>query len=392
MQPPWQTTLNPVLIDASEDGKLPGVVALLTDGEDTRYVHASGVRDTNTGTPMTADTVFWIASMTKLVTITAALRLLEQGRLSLDEPASRWFADLSHAQVLQGFDTSGQPQLRAPARPVTLRHLLTHTSGYAYEFFNADILRFQKATGTPSTSTCLHAAFQNPLVFDPGERWHYGMGIDAVGRILENVSGQSLGETLREHVLEPLGMTDTAFRLSPSMLKRRASVHMRADTLKPIGMVVPQTPEFEMGGGGLYSTATDYAQLLRLILNRGRHRGKRVLQEDTVALLLQNAIGNLPIAPLSSAMAHLSHTADFYPDTPKTWSFGGLINQAPLSSGRAAGSLMWAGLANTYFWVDPSRKLAGVFLAQVLPFADPAVLAALDAFETQAYRALASSR
>jgi len=390
MQPPWQTVLDPVLLESTQGGKLPGVVALLTDADDTRYVSASGVRDLGTGTPMTPDTVFWIASMSKLVTIAAALRLLEQGRLNLDEPASRWFADLDRVQVLQGFDGDGQPQLRPPARPVTLRHLLTHTSGYAYEFFNADLLRFQKVTGTPPTSTCRHAAFQNPLVFDPGERWHYGMGIDAVGRILENASGQRLGEVLREHVLEPLGMADTAFRLTPSMQARRASVHMRGDGIKPIGMVVEQTPEFEMGGGGLYSTAADYAQLLRLILNRGVHQGRRVLQEDTVDLLRQNAIGDLPIAPLSSAMAHLSHTADFYPDTPRTWSFGGLITQAPLPSGRAAGSLMWAGVANTYFWVDGARNLAGLLLTQVLPFADPAALAALDAFETHAYRALAS--
>jgi len=151
MQTPWQTALDPIVLDASQDGKLPGVVALLTDADATRYVSASGVRDLDTGTPMTTDTVFWIASMSKLVTITAALRLLEQGRLSLDEPASRWFADLGRVQVLQGFDADGQPQLRAPARPVTVRHLLTHTSGYAYEFADADLLRFQQSTGTPAT-------------------------------------------------------------------------------------------------------------------------------------------------------------------------------------------------------------------------------------------------
>jgi len=296
-------------------------------------------------------------------------------------------AELDRVQVLQGFDTNGQPQLRAPAHAITLRHLLTHTSGYAYEFFNADMLRFQRTTGTPPTSTCLHAAFQNPLMFDPGARWHYGMGIDAVGRMIEGASQQRLGDALRKHVLQPLGMMDTAFHLSPSMHARRASVHMRADGIKPIAMVVEQAPEFEMGGGGLYSTAHDYAQLLRLILNRGKHQGKRLLQERTVAWLLRGAIGDLPITPLASAMPHLSHSVDFYPETPKTWSLGGLINQTPLPSGRSAGSLMWAGIANTYFWVDATCNMAGIFLTQVLPFADPAALVALDAFETQVYHA-----
>jgi len=384
---PWRATLDAVLHPVSQNDELPGIVALLSDADDVCYVHASGVRDRNTGVAMTTDTVFWIASMSKLVTIIAVLQLLEENKLNLDEPASRWFAELARVQVLDGFDASGQPRLRPPARPVTLRHLITHTSGYAYEFFHADLLKFQQVTGTPSTATCRHAAFANPLTFDPGARWCYGMGIDAVGRILEGVTQQRLGEVLRERVLQPLGMHDTAFRLNDAMRARRASVHMRGDNLlKPVGMVVEQSPEFEMGGGGLYSTAADYARLLRLILNRGVHQGRRLLQERSIDLLLHDAIGALRVAPLPSAMAHLSNPVDLYPGTPKTWSFGGLINQSPLPSGRAAGSLMWAGLANTYYWVDPVRALAGVFLTQVLPFADPVALQTFEAFETQAYR------
>jgi len=387
MPKPLHEQLDAIVQRASRD--LPGVVALLTDAHATRAVAVSGVRDLHNAAAMTADTVVWIASMTKPITVIAALQLLEQGRLELDAPASRWFPDLAQVRVLDGFDADGQPQLRPPKAPVTLRQLITHTSGYAYEFFNADCLRFQQATGTPGAASCQLAAFDNPLVFDPGTRWHYGMGIDAVGKVVEGASGQRLGDYLRKHILLPLGMQDTAFHLNASMHARRASIHMRAqDGLKPIPMVVEQNPEFDMGGGGLYSTAADYAQVLRMLLNRGVHQGQRVLHERSVALLFDAAIGDLRVTPLPTAQAHLSNPVDLYPDTPKTWSFGGMVTQAPLATGRAAGSLAWAGLANTYFWVDPIHHVAGVFLSQVLPFADPAALRHFQAFETQAYRAL----
>jgi len=378
--------IDPVIRAASPD--LPGVVALVSDATDTLYTGAGGVRDLATGAAMTPDTVFWIASMTKLVTVVAALQLLEQGKLEWDAPARRWCAQLAQVQVLQGFDAHGQAQLRPPKTPVTLRHLLTHTAGYAYEFFNADALRFQKTAGIPGTGTGRRAAFCAPLMFDPGTRWHYGMGIDVAGLVIEGATGMRLGDVLRACVLQPLGMTDTAFRLTPSMRARRAAVHMRADRLKPSAMVVEQNPEVEMGGGALYGTAEDYARLLRMILNRGVHQGARLLQESSIDCLLQNAIGPLAVTPLPSAMAHLAHGLALYPDTPQTWGLGGLVTQAPLPTGRAAGSLTWAGLANTYFWVDPAQKVAGVFMTQVLPFADPKALYHFQAFETCAYRAL----
>jgi len=389
MQTPFHATLDRIITNVTQTGALPGVVALLTGTDASQYVHASGVRSVDTRAPMTEDTVFWIASMTKLITSIAALHLLEQGKLGLDEPASRWFAELENVQVLDGFDADGQPRLRPPVRPVTLRHLLTHTAGYAYEFFNADILKFQQVTGVPGSSSCRNALFQHPLVFDPGERWHYGINIEVVGKIVEGASGQRLGDYMRQHLFEPLGMHDTAFKLSDSMHARRAAVHARrGDSLQATGMLVEQNPEFDMGGGGLYSTAQDYARVLRLILNRGVHQGQRVLKEETVALMLRNAMGDLRVTPLPAVLSQLANPVELYPEVEKTWSLVGMINESPLPSGRPAGSLTWAGLANTYFWVDPHNGIAGVFMSQVLPFADPVAMQTLQAFETEIYRAL----
>lgn len=390
---PIAPNIDPMLHQATADGELPGVVALLTDAHDTRYVGASGVRSLASDDPMTVDSVFWIASMTKAITSAAALQLLEQGRLSLDEPASRWFPELGRAQVLEGFDGDGKPLLRAPSRAITLHHLLTHTSGYGYEFFSADNLAFQKATGTPGVITCRNAVFGNPLLFDPGERWQYGMGIEPVGKIIEAVTGMRLGQYLTQHLLQPLGMQDTAFRLTESMRARLATTHNRGKDgkLKPVAMEIEQDPEFEMGGGGLYSTAQDYAQFLRLILNRGLHQGQRLLKESSVDLMLHNAIGDLRVVPLPSSIAPVTNPVDLYPGIEKTWSLAGMINEAPLASGRAAGSLMWAGLANTYFWVDPIHGIGGLYLTQVFPFADAAALRHLNDFETQAYQHLADA-
>jgi len=401
MQTPLHNVLDQTLSDATQAGMLPGVVALLSGADETQYIHASGVRSTDTRTPMTQDTVFWLASMSKLVTSVAALQLVEQGRLNLTEPASRWFAELENVQVLEGFDADGQPRLRPPARPVTLHHLLTHTAGYIYDAFSADLLRFQREilkqnSDMPLVLSGRNVLFQYPLMFDPGTRWHYGINTDVVGKIVENVSGQRLGDYMRQHLFEPLGMHDTAFKLNESMHARRASIHNRLESgaLQAIPMLIEQNPEFEMGGAGLYGTAQDYAQLLRLILNRGVHQGKRLLQEDTVALMLRNAIGDLRVSALLMDPAQLApnqnNVVEVYPGIEKTWSLTGTINETPLPSGRPAKCMAWEGMANTYFWVDPHNNIAGVFMTQVLPNSDPVVLQTLESFETHIYRALAS--
>jgi len=281
-------------------------------------------------------------------------------------------------------------RLRPPRRAITLRHLLTHTAGYAYEIWRPEIARYQEATGTPGITTCQNAALTTPLLFDPGERWEYGISIDWVGKMVEAAAGQRLDRYLQEHILGPLGMQDTMFRLGPSQRARLASVHQRdaAGALAPIEFGLPEEPEFHMGGGGLYGTVPDYLAFTLMLLQGGAHRGARVLRAETVDLMAQNHIGALEVAPMRTAIPPLSNDVELYPGISKKWGLSFLINAAPLPTGRAAGSLAWAGLANTYFWVDRTRRVSGVFASQVLPFFDRTATDLLTTFETEVYRAL----
>jgi methyl acetate hydrolase len=316
--------------------------------------------------------------------------LVEQGRLSLDAPIGNTLPDLAAPQVLEGFDATGEPQLRAATHPITLRHLLTHTAGFAYTMWNGDMVRYLQKTGIPAMNSGKLAALKVPIMTDPGTRWEYGTNLDFVGRAVEAASGQKLDAYLRDHVFTPLGMSDTGFKLGDAQRQRRVGMHARGKdgTLKPVSFEVEQNPEFHMGGGGLYGTAGDYIKFTRMILNQGRGNGNQLLQAETVALMAQNHIGDLNMTKMNSAIASASNDVDFYPDMPKKWGLSFLINTAKTPEGRSPGSLAWAGLANTYYWIDPSRNVTGVILMQVLPFADPKCLAAFADFERGIYAGL----
>ncbi len=266
-----KTKADAVLRMATESGDVPGVVAVATDRNGPIYEGGFGSRVLGEPAEMTPDTVVWIASMTKALTGTAAMQLVEQGKLALDMPAGSVIPELGESVVLEEFDADGQPRTRAPKRAITLRHLLTHTAGFAYEFWNADVVRYQQVNGLPPIISCQNATLQLPLHFDPGDRWEYGINIDWVGKIVETVSGKKLGTYLSENVFGPLGMNDTAFRITPAMRQRLAKIHQRGDdgALVPTDLEIPQDPEFEMGGGGLYATAGDYLKFVRMILNHG---------------------------------------------------------------------------------------------------------------------------
>ena len=379
-----------LLRKAVETGDVPGVVAMATDRERTLYEGAFGKRVLGQGAPMTADTVVWLASMTKPLTGAAVMQQVERGMLDLESPASRWLPALGSVKVLEGFDAAGQPKLRAPKRPITLRHLLTHTAGYGYETWNAEIGRYQQATGTPSASTCRNAALGTPLLFDPGERWNYGINIDWACKMLEAVSGKKLGAYLKENLFAPLGMSDTAFRITPAMRARLAKVHQRGDdgALAPIDLEVPQEPEFEGGGGGLYSTAVDYLKFVRMILNRGKANGRHVLKPETVELMARNHMGNTRVTMLKTALPLRSNDAEFFAGMPKGWGLTFQINNEKAPTGRAPGGLMWGGLSNCYFWIDPATGVGGVYLTQVLPFADSKSLPLYYEFEKTLYQSL----
>lgn len=379
-----------VLRTAVAKGEVPGVAAAATSRDNTIYEGGFGERVLDGGAAMTPDTVGWIASMTKALTGTAAMQLVEQGKLDLDRPASDWLPELGTVQVLEGFDAAGQPVTRPPARPITLRHLLTHTAGFSYEIWNESIIRYQEAKGVPGIISCENAALKTPLMFDPGERWEYGINLDWAGKMVEAVSGKRLGAYLKANVFEPLGMTDTAFALTAEMRARLAKIHQRGDDdrLEPLDLEIPQAPEFEMGGGGLYGTVGDYLKFVRMILNRGKADGQRVLKPETVEMMARNQMGECRVSELKTAMPTLSNDAEFFPGMPKAWGLSFMINSAEAPTGRTAGSLAWAGLANSYYWIDPTRGVGGVYLTQILPFADRKSLPLFFAFEKTVYRHL----
>jgi len=387
---PRIASLDTVFSQAVASKQMPGIVAIAATNKGQLYEGAFGTREMGTDAPMTLDTVVWIASMTKAITTTAAMQLVEKGKLSLDRPAADVVPDVGKARVLEGFDAAGQPRLRAPKRPITLKHLLTHTAGYAYEIWQPDIARYQQATNTPGITTCANAALTTPLLFDPGERFEYGINIDWAGKMVEAASGQRLDAYLQQHVLGPLGMKDTSFALSPSQKGRLSRVHARDDkgALAPIEFGLPENPEFLMGGGGLYGTAGDYLAFTQMIAQGGTLNGAQVLQRGTVDLMAQNHIGALEVGPMTTAMPTLSRDIEMFPGMSKKWGLSFLINTQPVPGGRSANSLAWAGLANTYFWIDRARGVSGVFLSQLLPFYDATAVDLYGKFETEVYRAL----
>src|SRR5438876_1639496 len=272
---PTIASIDKLFSQAVESKAMPGIVAVAATDKATVYEGAFGKRELGKDAPMTVDSVVWIASMTKAITGTAATQLVDRGKLGLERPASDVGPALSSAKVLEGCDAADQPRLRAPRRPITLRHLLTHTAGFAYEIWRPEIAQYQSATNTPGITTCTNAALTTPLMFDPGDRWEYGISIDWVGKMVEAVSGKKLDRYFQEHIFGPLGMKDTSFKISPSQRARLASVHQRGEdgALAPIAFGLPEEPEFHMGGGGLYGTAGDYLAFAQTIMQGGASKG-----------------------------------------------------------------------------------------------------------------------
>ncbi len=378
--------IDDMLSEAVARGDVRGVAATAGTARGVTYAGAAGTRN-EAGVAMRPDTVCWIASMTKAITSACALQLVDQGRLSLDTPIGGVLPQLANPQVLTGFDAQGKAQLRPASRPITLRHLLTHTSGHAYDMWRQDMLRYMEQAGTPGILTCRNAALETPLVADPGDAWEYGTGIDWAGKAIEAVSGQRLADYMHDHVLAPLGMADTGFRITDRLRPRLMGLTTRGEDggLSSFAMEVEQEPEFHMGGGGLYGTAPDYLKFCRMILNGGILDGTRVLSETTVGLMSKDAIHPVRVKRLATAIPFVTNDAEFFPGQDKGWSLGFMMNTRDVDGGRRAHSLNWAGLANTYYWIDPKRGIAGVLMTQMLPFADARVLALLDRFEQAVY-------
>jgi CubicO group peptidase (beta-lactamase class C family) len=365
-------------------GTLPGVVALAVRADAILYEGAHGLREIGGTAAMSTDTVLGIASMTKAITSVAALQLVESGRLALDAPAASYLPELGEIQVLDGFDAHGVPTWRPPRRPVTLRRLLTHTGGFAYPTWNRDLFRFQQWANTTGRIGEL------PMAFDPGDRWEYGTNIDWVGRIVERISGENLEAYFRSRILDPLDMLDTSFIVDASRRERAARRYQRQSdgSLRELPISLPERPTTFNGGGGLYSTGRDYARFLQMLLGGGQLAGQRILRSETVAELGRNQIGDLNVNVMHSMNPTASNDAEFFPGMDKKWGLAGFITPFDTRGGRHAGSWAWAGIANTYFWIDPASGVAGVLMTQILPFCDPTVLTLLDGFERAVYASL----
>ena len=383
-------SLDASLRAAVERKDVPGVVTLVTDRDRVLYQSAFGVADVATGRPLTQDALFRIASMTKPVTSVALMQLVEQGRIALDDPAEKYLPELAGLKVIESFDaTTGAYKVRPVSKPPTVKHFLTHTSGLAYPFTSAIWRDFKPRAGETYP-------FGGPLLFDPGERWHYSTSTDVVGRLVETVSGQKLEDYFRRNIFAPLKMDDTSYNVPEAKGPRLVAQQQRGgermdgavELQKPqLGLTIPAP----IGGGGLASTAADYGRFMRMLLNGGTLDGTRVLKAETVALMGQNHIGAVSVPALKSA---LPRSADFtfIDDGKDKWGLGFLITTNQVPGKRSPGSLSWGGINNTFFWVDPARGIGGVIMMQYLPFADARALAVYDTFERGAYQLVNAER
>lgn len=379
----------------SGEGRVHGVVAGITDRNSDIYLGASGVRDLSSSAAMTTDTVFNIWSTTKAITGTACLQLVESGDLDLHAPAKEYIPAIGELQVIEGFDDAGEPILRAPASDITTHHLLTHTAGFGYDFFNETYNRLAEEHGQPSVATASRAALTTPLLFDPGTKWEYGASVDWAGQVVEGITGKRLGEVCRERIFTPLGMTESAFAPSEEMLARKVRHHQREEdgTLTPSDFATPTDPEVDFGGHGLFSTVPDYLKFIRMWLNEGRNAsGEQVLSPASVDLGFQNQLpDNLQVTMLPGVIKWLSNDAEFFPGLKKTWSYTFQYTEDPFPTGRPTGAIGWAGLANLFYWIDRENGLGGYWATQILPFADAPSFSSFIEFETAAYRALVTS-
>ncbi len=385
------STIDPVLRDSIQSAGIPGIVGLAATGHDVIYQGAFGHLGVDRPEPMRLDSVFRIASMTKAITGAAIMQLIEQGRIGLEQPAGEIADYLRDPPVLEGFDAEGKPKLRPAHAPITIRHLLTHTSGFSYDLFNTDVGRYMQLAGLPSIATCKNDSLRAPLIFDPGTRWEYGISIDWLGKIVQAVSGKPLEDYVVDHIAGPVGMRDTTFKPDPALRERMVSAHARQPDGKvaAIDFEFPTDADFVMGGGGLVSTGPDYLRFTRMVLNGGTLDGARVLKPETVALMRQNHIGDIDVPTLfKSDNPAMALTAELLPGVTKKWGLSFLLNAEPLPTGRGAYAMAWAGVHNTFFWIDPERGVTAVLMMQLLPANDTAVLETLVRYEIALYKAL----
>ena len=392
MSDPLKTAVDTILHTSTSGraGGVPGAVAMVTNRGGNTYEGAAGVRELGKPDAMTTDSVMAIFSTTKAITGTTLMQLVEEGKVGLLDAAKKYVPEIAEIQVLDGFDAAGQPRLRPPKRDITVDDLLLHTSGLCYEFFSHDDLKYRTAKAIPTVVSSSFASIRTVLLHDPGVRWTYGCNIDWLGRIVEQQRGKRLGEVMKERVFEPLGMKDIAFTMTDSMKARRATLHDRAQDgkLTPLpDLILPQPPEMDMGGHGLYASVGDYMKFIRMFLNDGAGAHGRVLKKETVDHMFHNGLPpGVASGAWTTSIPSLSNDGEFDPGIAKTWGRTFQRNEAPTNSGRAAGSAMWAGLGNLFYWIDRHNGVGGFWGSQILPFMDAVSYPGFTDFEAAVYR------
>jgi methyl acetate hydrolase len=381
--------LDDVIRTAVERQDVPFAVAMVGGRDGVRWSGSAG--EARPGVAAANNTIFRIYSMTKAVGSTAAMILMDRGKLDPDTPVAEILPEFAKKQVLEGFDAAGKPLMRPPRTQATVRHLATHTSGLTYEFWNAELQRYLQSTGQPSILSGLREGLDYPLMFDPGQRWEYGIGIDWLGQVVEKVDGRAIDDFCRDEIFLPLGMQDTRFEVEPDMAPRLSSVRMRGEDglFADFELAPPSRPAFYGMGHALYSTAPDYMRFLRMYLNKGQLDGHRILSETGLARLLANQIGDTSTVLLKTAAPSITADAEFFPGRRKSHSMGFQRIDEDVPGMRSAGSQFWAGVCNTHFWFDPKKDVIGIIMTQTLPFVEPRFMGVYEAFERGVYRTLA---
>ena len=351
----------------------------VTDARATRmHAHIGSVGDV----ALDDTHIFRIASMTKPIVTLAALQLVAGGDLRLDQPMKEILPDLGEVQVV---GRKGDELVFAPlARDITLHHLLTHTSGYAYDFHAemiAELVAQEKIAGLTSDNDAFLAA---PLIFQPGENWEYGINIDWAGKIVEKVSGVDLNEYVKANILRPLGMENTSFSINDLSVDALVPLGLRGDdgNLSDVSELMPNVTDGPyLGGGGLYSNVGDYMKFMRMVLQNGQGPDSEILPSGMVRDMFANQIGDMQVGYMPSQNPMLAKSHGWFEGTSMKWGYGFMVNETEVAGRRSAGAGAWSGLYNTFFSIDPARDTACVVMMQILPVYNEAALAVFDTFE-----------
>ena len=377
------SAISRFLSDVVARGDVPGVVAMVVGTDKVLYHEAFGKMNVAQGTAMAKDTIFRIASMTKAVTSVGVMQLVEQGKLGLDDDVAKYLPRLKSPQVLAKVDgAKGTYETRPASGPITIRQLLTHTSGIGYSWSDPGLAVAQKKMGATNDS-------ELPLVNDPGAQWTYGASTRVLGEVIEKLTGQRIDAYLDAHILGPLGMRDTTYTVPRDKYARVVTTNQKANGKITETQNPDPIPATIRGDGGLFSTAADYSRFVQMILNKGQLGGVRILQERTVAEISKNQVGNVKVRlqpsadPLRSKPYPLGAGED-------VWGLGFQLAapKSPSRSMRSSGSMSWAGINNTFYWIDPQKQIGAVILMQLLPFYDDGAIKALQGFEERVYKNL----